>query len=95
MSLIFILCARRAYKDLTNVERAYRKSGLDYLLVRPLGLSEELTPTGEWKIQGEKYKDTDIDINVAKMDCARFMVQEALNPERHEDAVVIGGVKTN
>ena len=72
------------------IESAYRKSGLDYLLIRPCGLSEDAVPENQWKLQTEKYKDTDIDIEVAKLDVARFMVQEALEPTRHEDAVVIG-----
>jgi len=95
MSAIFLLpgCARRPYKDLTMMERAYRKSNLDYLLVRPYGLGEDVLPTNQWKIQWKKYEDTDLDIEVAKLDVARFMVQEALEPTRHKDAVVIGGVK--
>lgn len=96
MSALFVLpgCARRPYQDLTLMERAYRKSsaGLDYLLVRPVGLGEDVLPEDQWKIQTKKYEDADIDMNVAKLDVARFMVQEALEPTRHRDAVVIGGV---
>lgn len=95
MSALFLLpgCARTPYKDLTKMERGYRKSGLDYLLVRPCGLGEDVLPENQWKIQTKKYQDADIEIEVAKLDVARFMVQEALEPTRHEDAVVIGGVK--
>jgi hypothetical protein len=41
-------------------------------------------------IQKEKYKDTSLSVNMAKLDCARFMVEEALNPTRHKAAVVVG-----
>lgn len=93
MSLIFILCARRAFKDLSKMERAYRSSGLDYLLIRPVGIGEDVLPENQWKLQTEKYKDADLEPNMAKLDVARYMVQEALEPTRHEDAVVVGGVK--
>lgn len=94
MRVLFTLCARRPYKDLTDMERSYRRSGLDYLLVRPLGLGEDVVPENQWKIQREKYKDADLEIDVAKLDVARFMVKEAiLEPTYHEDAVVIGGIK--
>ena len=77
------------------MERSYRDSGLDYLLVRPVGIGEDVIPTNQWKIQTEKYKDTNLDGNMAKLDVARFMVNEVIEPSRHEDAVVIGGVKDN
>jgi NAD(P)H-binding len=93
MSVVFTLFARKAYRDLAAMENAYRASDLDYLLVRSVGIGEDRVPENEWHIQTEKYKDKDLTIDMAKLDVARFMVQEALNPTRHKDAVVIGGVK--
>lgn len=92
MSLMFLTCSRKAYKDLTNMERAYRASDVDYLLVRPVGIGEDQLPKSQWRIQMEKHKDTSLEMDMSKLDVARYMVEEALNPTRHQDAVVIGGV---
>lgn len=92
MACFFLTCVRKAYKDLTNMERAYRSSDLDYLLVRPVGIGEEVLPENKWHLQTEKYKDNQLDGNMAKLDVARYMMEEALSPTRHQAAVVIGGV---
>ena len=83
--------ARTAYRDLTKADELFRasKKNVDYLLVRPVGLGEDVEPVGTWKIQKEKYKD-EVGGNMAKLDCARFMVEEALHPTFHRTAVVIG-----
>ncbi|CAB9504543.1 Demethylmenaquinone methyltransferase [Seminavis robusta] len=93
MSLIFTVFARKAYRDLADMENAYRASDLDYLLVRPVGIGEDFVPENEWHLQTEKHKDTDLHMEIAKLDVARYMVQEVLAPTRHKDAVVIGGIK--
>lgn len=90
MALIFLTCGRKCYKDLAAMEDAYRASDLDYLLVRPVGIGEDQLPQGKWKLQKEKHKDKDMGIDMAKLDVARYMMQEALEPTRHKDAVVIG-----
>jgi hypothetical protein len=73
------------------LERAYRASDADYLLVRPVGIGEDVVPSNEWVIQ-----DTDDfcveQLNMAKLDVARYIVQEALSPTKSKDAVYIGGV---
>lgn len=100
MSFMFLTIARKAFKDLTNMERLYTKDeangNIDYLFVRPVGISEDAKPCNDWVLQKGKYKDPDFgktmdSINMAKMDVARYMVQEALKPTRHRSAVVIGG----
>jgi hypothetical protein len=86
--------ARQAFADLTKMERLYKQEKeLDFLFIRPLGLGEDVVPKNTWKLQTEKYKDKDLDIDMAKLDVARFMIQEALTPTRHRAGVVIGGVK--
>jgi len=94
MACLFLTFVRKAYKDLANMERAYRAaSELDFLFIRPVGIGEDVVPENKWRLQKEKYKDPGyLDTNMAKLDVARFMVQEALYPTRHQDAVVIGGV---
>lgn len=94
MSCLFVTLARGPFRDLTKMEQQYKATtGLDWLFVRPLGLGEDVVPKNRWKLQTEKYKDTDLSVDLAKMDAARYMVQEALNPTRHCEGVVIGGVK--
>ena len=94
MECLFLTFVRKAYNDLANMERAYRAaSDLDFLFIRPVGIGEDVAPENKWRLQKEKYKDAEyLDTNMAKLDVARFMIQEALHPTRHQDAVVIGGV---
>ena len=93
MDLLFLGPSRKAYKDLTDMELAYKEkdvaSSIDYLFIRPVGISEDCVPCGKWWIQQEKYKDV-VGMNMAKMDVARYMVQEALHPTKHRCGVVIG-----
>ena len=91
MDAMFSTICRREANDLLGSEQVYKESkNLDFLLVRPVGLAEDAVPSGEWFIQKEKHKDV-VGTNIAKMDCGRFVVQEALNPTLHRTAVVIGG----
>lgn len=91
LSCIFLTIGRKDYKDLAMVEDAYKTSSrINYLLVRPVGLGEEVVPKGTCAVQKEKHKDKSLDIDMAKLDCARFMVEEALHPTRHKTAVVVG-----
>jgi hypothetical protein len=90
MDGIFATVSRREANDLKGSEKVYRESDLDYLLVRPMGLAEDLAPSNEWFVQKQKHKDV-VGTNISKMDCGRFMVEEALNPTRHRMAVVVGG----
>lgn len=92
MTCLFRTFSRPGFNDLTAMERAYKKESdrLDYLFVRPTGLGEEVVPVGEVYIQKEKGKDA-VGLELAKMDCGAYMVQEALNPTRHRQGVVLGG----
>jgi nucleoside-diphosphate-sugar epimerase len=89
LAFIFVTIGRQAFQDLTMMERAYRVSDLDYLLVRPVGIGEDVVPVGEWYLQKEKHKDV-LFLNMAKFDLARYMVEEAVNPRKHKEAVVVG-----
>jgi hypothetical protein len=89
MKFLFRTTCRKSFSDLNEMEAAYKKSAVDYLFIRPAGLGEEVEPVGNWSLQHEKYKGG-VGMNMAKMDCARYMVQEALTPTKHKTAVVIG-----
>ena len=92
MSCLFRTISKREFKDLSSAEETIvsAKNNIDYTIVRPAGLGEDVFPTNEWQLQKKKHQD-EVEINLAKLDCARFMVQEALNPTIHNKAVVIGG----
>jgi hypothetical protein len=100
LSCLFLTFMRRAFRDLTRMERLVRgaaaagadqATGIDYLLVRPVGIGEDVAPRGRWQIQKQKYVDK-LGIEMAKLDVARFMVLQSLQPTLHRTAVVIGGV---
>lgn len=96
MACIFLTCGRSDYKDLTLVESTFQDSqNIDYLFIRPAGLAEDVVPQGHWYVQKEKHKDTSMSILLAKLDCARFMVEEAINPTRSKTAVVVGSPLPN
>jgi hypothetical protein len=79
------------YKDLSDAEEAFLISkDINHLITRPVGLGEEVVPQNKWLVQKEKYKDKCLYLNMAKLDCARFMIDEALNPTRHKTAVIVG-----
>lgn len=79
-----------SFRDLTLMERAYRASDIDFLFVRPVGLGEDIVPKNEWFIQKEKYKDV-VGGDIAKLDVARYMVEECIKPTLHKGAAVVGG----
>uniref|UniRef100_A0A7S2GSY8 NAD(P)-binding domain-containing protein n=1 Tax=Helicotheca tamesis TaxID=374047 RepID=A0A7S2GSY8_9STRA len=94
MKWLFKTLCRREYSDLLGAERAVRQGhkenpDLNYLIIRPVGIGEKKEPVGKWYFQKEKHVDW-VGPNVAKMDVARCMVQEALGPSRNCEALVIG-----
>jgi hypothetical protein len=91
LSCMFRTVSRGAFRDLTKMERLVRAAPLDYLLVRPVGIGEDVEPAGRWQVQDRKGGD-ELGFNMAKLDVARFAVREALRPELHKTAVVIGAV---
>jgi hypothetical protein len=86
---VFRTLGYRELHDLAHAEELYRSSDLDYLLVRPVGLGEDVKPVGKWWLQKQEQKDI-VGFNMAKIDCARFMVEEALKPTLHKMAIVVG-----
>lgn len=92
LSFLFMSFGYGAFRDLTKMERLYKattEKDIDYLFVRPVGIGEDVEPVNKWVLQKKKYDDT-IGFNMAKLDVARYMVQEAINPTRHREAVIIG-----
>jgi hypothetical protein len=88
------------FQDLTGAEKAVRaiekqRPDLSLLLVRAVLISETAVPSGSWCVQQRKDHDDHPEDNISKMDCARFLVQEAIYPSLHRCAVTVGGVPTN
>eukprot|EP00540_Astrosyne_radiata_P023377 CAMPEP_0116836082 /NCGR_PEP_ID=MMETSP0418-20121206/7896_1 /TAXON_ID=1158023 /ORGANISM="Astrosyne radiata, Strain 13vi08-1A" /LENGTH=281 /DNA_ID=CAMNT_0004465807 /DNA_START=242 /DNA_END=1087 /DNA_ORIENTATION=+ len=88
---LFRTLMRTGWRDLEETEKVIRSSdaNLNYLIVRPVGLGEERRPKNEWFVQKEKYKDK-VGPDMSKMDCARFAVQQVLEPTYENTAVVVG-----
>jgi hypothetical protein len=80
----------RCHVDLQGVENTIKSStSLDYLLIRPVGLSEGRRPKGEWFVQ-KKKGESKVGPDMSKMDCARFAVSEVMDPTYNRRGVVVG-----
>ncbi|KAL7571742.1 hypothetical protein ACA910_002839 [Epithemia clementina (nom. ined.)] len=84
------------YQDLSAAEillneLRQRKPGMRSLVVRAVLLNETDNPTGHWYVQQQKNVDHP-NCRLAKMDCACFLVQEAIQPTIVDRAIVLGGV---
>mmetsp|Transcript_1699 Transcript_1699/g.2031 ORF Transcript_1699/g.2031 Transcript_1699/m.2031 type:complete len:263 (+) Transcript_1699:62-850(+) len=90
MQFLFSTLCKREYKDLKGVENATKESDVNFLVLRPLGLGEEVKPSGEVFIQEKKFDDV-LGPQMAKKDVGTFMVEQALNPTLERKAIVIGG----
>jgi len=88
MRLLFLTFMRKARKDLQAMEKLITESSLDYLIVKPVGIGEEVVPTGKYFLQ-EPGEET-VGGNMAKMDVARFMVDEAIQPTTVRGSKVVG-----
>jgi hypothetical protein len=85
------------YQDLSGAELAIQQGAqtnedFNFLIVRSVILDETTRPVGGWYVQVAKHKDHPPCLDLAKMDCARFMVEEAITPSIRRRAVVLGGV---
>ncbi|KAJ8602866.1 hypothetical protein CTAYLR_010624 [Chrysophaeum taylorii] len=81
---------RGVRRDLVRLEAAVTSSDIDYLLVRPVGLTPESPPKGTWTIIRSANEKPLAGISISKSDVGAFMLQEAQNPTLHRETVVIG-----
>lgn len=91
MKILFETLGRKSRKDLEAMEEIYMKSSLDYLFVRPVGISEDAVPVGKYWLQDPGNKKEVVCGNMAKIDVARFMVDQALDPTFHKTSKTVGG----
>ena len=80
---------RSARADLYELEREVRESNMDYVLVRPVGLTPSEPPQGSCD-QLLSKSDEKLEFMLSKSDAADFMLREALAPTIHGRAVTIG-----
>lgn len=82
---------RSGYFDLAKAENLVTSSPdhVDYLIVRPVGVDPDEQPVGSWRLANARSTEN-IGVTVAKEDVAKFMLQEALQPSLHRQAITIG-----
>lgn len=90
LKAMFKTVARKARKDLEAMEKLYEESSLDYLFVRPVGISEDCEPAGKYFVQEPGNKEEVVAGNMAKIDVARLMVDQAINPTFHKTTKTVG-----
>lgn len=90
MRVLFATFMRKARDDLVAMEEAYEASSLDYLFVRPVGISEEAVPVGKYFLQDPNNSTDLVGGDMAKMDVGRFMVDQALEPTLHKTSQTVG-----
>lgn len=88
MRLFFLTFQRKARKDLQAMEKLFTESSLDYLIVKPTGMGEDVVPAGKYFLQ--EPREECVGGNMAKMDVARFMVNEAIQPTMARGSKVVG-----
>jgi len=81
---------RSARKDLYALETDVRESGLDFVLVRPMGLTPSELPQGFCDRLLSREDGGTLEFMLSKSDAAAFMLKEALYPTIHSKAVTIG-----
>mmetsp|Transcript_45950 Transcript_45950/g.71991 ORF Transcript_45950/g.71991 Transcript_45950/m.71991 type:complete len:248 (-) Transcript_45950:432-1175(-) len=82
---------RSSFNDLNGMEDliANKSPHLDYVIVRPMGLTPTEPAKGKSDIL-QKRGDGNLAISISKEDVAEFMLQECSKPTLHNQAVTIG-----
>jgi nucleoside-diphosphate-sugar epimerase len=88
-SFLLSTLLRSVRKDLNDLEKAVGESGLDFVIVRPVGLTPERAPHGYCDHLLSR-DDGKLEFALAKSDAASFMLDEALHPTIHGRDVTIG-----
>ena len=93
--LFAITMMRGGLRDIAGLEKVVTDTQagpypkLDYVLVRPVGLGPEVEPQGTWTVR-EDPKAGALSMQIAKSDVGQFLVDQALNPTIHNQAIEIG-----
>ena len=90
MAFLFKTLNKKARKDLEAMEEIFLESPLDYLFVKPVGIGENVVPVGKYFLQKPGDKSEVVGGNMAKMDVASFMIDEAVSPTFHRTSKTVG-----
>lgn len=75
--------------DLEKLEAAVQASSLDYVLVRPCGLTPSEPVTGSYQVVSARGQGR-LELGIAKADVAKCLLDEALEPKFHRAAITVG-----
>ncbi|KAJ1633012.1 NADH(P)-binding-domain-containing protein [Pavlovales sp. CCMP2436] len=78
-----------AKRDLITYEAVVEASGLDYAILRPMGLTPTEPSVGKYTMRTAP-KQGGLQLSIAKSDMALCCVQEALAPTLHRAAATVG-----
>ena len=87
MRLVIATVAKQIWADKDRQEAVVRGSALDYLLVRPGGLSDKPT-TGNFRVLAA-HEPAGRGQMITRADVAAFCLAEATRPSYHRDAVTL------
>lgn len=81
------LFLREAMADKERQEAALKASGLDYVLVQPVGLTDD-PASGNWlaSVSGETRK-----MRISRQDVAAFIAGELAKPSHHRETIALSG----
>jgi hypothetical protein len=84
---------RGVKRDIGAMESHIAGTALDYLLVRPSGLTPDEPPAGSWKVVTAKGQGTlnFSNASISKSDVGMYMLTEALHPSEHRRPVTLLG----
>lgn len=78
--------------DFRRADAAVRDSGLEYTIVRPVGLDGGAKPRGAWTLLPAEDRHGPLEANVAPEDVGMYMFQEAMraHPRSGQRDVIVG-----
>ncbi|CAK9083586.1 unnamed protein product [Durusdinium trenchii] len=80
-------------RDVEGMEKIVKESGLEYLIVRPMGVDPKELPVGSYAILTARGQGS-LPLTVAKDDVGLFLLEEAVAPKHTKTGVTIGKDKT-
>lgn len=91
-SAMLLTTLKKSYLDLCAARDVVQQSDTDFLMVCPTGLTPTEKAAGTWKIldTGKARGNETAGISIAKEDVAEYLLQEAIQPTRHKQAITIG-----
>ena len=86
---------RTALTDLKQADAMVRSSGVDFLIVRPMGLDAKEPVRGSWKVISAQDTTTPLAANIAKADVGQYLLQQVLVGSLQNNDVLLGQPKVS